>query len=266
MRLGRWWLRRESASGLWRTEVQAGDALGPPATGANAAAPGFALRLALAPTQPVLLQGEAGFSRKGPREYEASHYYSLPHLAAQGQLWRGAAVAAPAPGAAQAVQGRVWLDHEWSDTLLPPEAAGWDWLGLHLADGGALTVFRLRPAAPGAPAVWAGGSWRPAPQAPVRNFTPQEVRMEPLAHWVSPRTGGRYPVRWRLTTPAGVHEVQAVLEAQELDGAASTGTVYWEGVVTLRALAGSTLAAGPVLGQGYLEMTGYVGRLRVGGD
>jgi predicted secreted hydrolase len=36
----------------------------------------FALDLTLAPTQPVLLQGQAGYSRKGPSPAEASHYYS----------------------------------------------------------------------------------------------------------------------------------------------------------------------------------------------
>ncbi len=260
VQLGRWGLRREP-SDTWATEVQAPDASG---TRSSAWPTGFALSLRLVPTQPLLLQGDAGFSRKGPREHEASHYYSLPHLAASGQLWRGAAAGTPKPEAAQAVQGRVWLDHEWSDTLLPPEASGWDWIGIHLLDGGALTAFRLRAAAgQGAPAVWAGGSWRAFAQAPVRDFAPHEVRFEALAYWQSPRTGGRYPVRWRITTPAGVHELHALLDAQELDGAASTGTVYWEGLAELRE---PSSAAGPgrVLGRGYLEMTGYVGRLGVG--
>ena len=40
----------------------------------------FSLDLKLLETQAVLLQGESGFSRKGPQEHSASYYYSLPHL------------------------------------------------------------------------------------------------------------------------------------------------------------------------------------------
>jgi hypothetical protein len=36
----------------------------------------------LRPSQPLLLQGDAGFSRKGPDERQASHYYSQPQLGA----------------------------------------------------------------------------------------------------------------------------------------------------------------------------------------
>ena len=47
-----------------------------------------AMRLRLRPgaaraTQPLLLQGDAGFSRKGPDAAQASHYYSEPQLAVQ---------------------------------------------------------------------------------------------------------------------------------------------------------------------------------------
>lgn len=251
--VGRWRLWRE-VEDRWITEVDVPEAMHP-----RARAPGFALRCTLTPTQPLLLQGAAGFSRKGPREEEASHYYSVPHLQAEGTLWRGAAVGSRLLETGQAVRGRVWLDHEWSDTLLAPNAAGWDWVGLHGWDGSALTAFRLRDRTPGATPVWAGGSWRASARAAVRDFAPQEVRFEPLAEWVSPRTGARYPVRWRLHTPAGTHEIHALLDGQELDGAASTGTIYWEGLAEWR-----DAASGRVLGRGYLEMTGYVGRFSVG--
>jgi predicted secreted hydrolase len=42
---------------------------------------GFGFELALRTTQPVLLQGDAGYSRKGPDPSQASHYYSQPQLA-----------------------------------------------------------------------------------------------------------------------------------------------------------------------------------------
>ena len=91
----------------------------------------------------------------------------------------------------------------------------------------------------------------------ARIFGPGEVVFEPLRHWTSPLTQARYPVDWRLTTPAGVFLVRARLDAQELDSRNSTGAVYWEGLSLLQD------AQGRRLGQGYLEMTGYAAPLRL---
>jgi predicted secreted hydrolase len=49
----------------------------------------FALDLLFTPTQPVLPEGEDGFSRKGPLTTEASRYYSIPHLKVSGAVRRG---------------------------------------------------------------------------------------------------------------------------------------------------------------------------------
>lgn len=206
---------------------------------------GVALDLVLRPTQPLLLQGTQGLSRKGPDPAQASHYYSQPQLAVAGQVVR--------EGQTQAVTGTAWLDHEWSETLLPPQAVGWDWVGMNLDSGAALTAFRLRTAS--GDAVWAGGSWR-EPGGKARVFAPGEVAFTPLRWWVSPATQARYPVVWRVATPVGAFEVSALLDAQELDSRTSTGTVYWEGLSEL--LAPDTRRR---VGLGYLEMTGYVGRI-----
>lgn len=223
LRVGGWSLRRDGAG--WQVDAAAPEA-------------GFALRLSLASTQPLLLQGDAGFSRKGPDPAQFSRYVSEPQLALR----------MPAGG------GRGWMDHEWSDELLHPDAVGWDWAGLNLADGAALTVFRLRRA--DGSVLWAGGSWRPAGGA-VRSFAPEQVSMQPGRAWTSARTGARYPVAWTIRTPAGVHRLEALLDGQELDARANTGSAYWEG---LSALAD---ADGRRVGLGYLEMTGYAGRLRL---
>ncbi len=206
----------------------------------------FALELDATPTQPLLLQGQDGLSRKGPEPAQASYYYSQPQLQVQGRLRLGKQ--------ASGVTGRAWLDHEWSEALLHPQAVGWDWVGMNLADGSALTVFQLRRA--DGSALWAGGSWRAAGSA-VQAFGPQSVRMVPTRHWSSPLTGTRYPVAWTVDTPQGRFQVEALADAQELDSRRSTGTVYWEGLSELRD------AAGRVLGQGYLELTGYGDPLRI---
>jgi predicted secreted hydrolase len=206
----------------------------------------FALELGLQRSQPLLLQGDAGFSRKGPQERQASHYYSEPQLLASGRILRG--------GRALEVRGRAWLDHEWSDEVLHPEAVGWDWIGINLGDGGALTAFRLRRA--DGSALWAGGSFRPAGGA-ARAFGAGEVNFTPGRRWRSPASDAVYPVQWQVQTPAGRFEVRALMDAQELDSRGSTGTVYWEGLSEL------VDDQGRRVGLGYLEMTGYVERMRL---
>jgi predicted secreted hydrolase len=211
----------------------------------------FALSLTLAGTQPLVLQGDAGWSRKGPRPNQASHYYSEPQLAATGTLAR--ADARGGTGAApRAVRGRAWLDHEWSDAYLPEDAVGWDWIGMNLFDGAALMAFRMRRADDGV--VWAGGSWRAGAAAPVRTFEPGEVTFTPGRRWQSAASGAHYPVDWTLQTPAGTFTIHALLDDQELDSRGSTGSVYWEGLAELRDVQGRRV------GLGYLEMTGRAGR------
>ena len=219
---------------------------------AKVAAEGFSLDLTLRETQPLLLQGDRGLSRKGPEAAQASYYYSVPQLAVGGTVGLGRerfVLDAPTTR-----DGAAWLDHEWSQALMHPEAVGWDWIGINLFDGGALTAFHLRRA--DGSTLWAGGSFRAAAAA-ARSFEPQAVRFTAGRVWRSPRTAAAYPVEWTIDTPAGRFTLQALLDDQELDSRGSTGAVYWEGVSELRDAAGATV------GRGYLEMTGYVAQLRL---
>jgi predicted secreted hydrolase len=213
--------------------------------GATIPAVQFDLQLAFVPTQPTLLQGEAGYSRKGPRPGQASYYYSRPHLATRGTLRTAAG--------RFDVTGVSWLDHEWSSEILDASAAGWDWTGLNLDDGAALTVFRIRSKAGGS--VWAGGSYRP-PGGSVHAFAPHEAIFEPMRRWRSPRTEVEYPVAMRVRAAGRVLDLVPLMDDQELDSRASTGTLYWEGAVR-------ALESGRTVGRGYLELTGYAEPLRL---
>lgn len=231
LRLERWQLRREGTpqSSTYHASLPARD---------------IGLEMVFKTTQPLLLQGQQGLSRKGPQERQASYYYSQPQLAAQGVI--------SVQGRRMAVKGRAWLDHEWSEEILHPEAVGWDWIGMNLDDGSALTAFTLRRA--DGSALWAGGSFRKAGGASI-SFTPEEVRMQPMRYWVSPSSRARYPVQWQIDSPAGTHTVAALLDQQELDSRNSTGGIYWEGLSELRD------SQGRRVGLGYLEMTGYAAPL-----
>lgn len=213
---------------------------------ARVAAGDFRFDLRCAPTQAVLLQGDHGLSRKGPLASQASYYYSHPQLAVTGAI--------ALRGQRFEVSGRAWLDHEWSEEILDRDAVGWDWIGMNLDDGSALTAFRLRRA--DGSALWDGGSFR-ARGGHTYVFSRGEVVFSPQRRWTSPLSRASYPVEWMVRTPADFYTVRAVLDNQELDSRASTGAIYWEGLARL------TDSNGRAAGSGYLEMTGYAQRLRV---
>lgn len=177
----------------------------------------FSLELHFDANGAPVLQGDAGFSRKGKGPSEASYYYSRPHLAVRGT----------ANG--QPVTGTAWLDHEWSSQYMAAGAAGWDWCGINLDDGGSLMAFRMRDK-----------EGRTA-------YAPAGVSFEVARTWKSPRTGTLYPVSVKINDDL---RLEPLMDDQELDARASTGTIYWEGAVT--AFRGDRRA-----GRGYLELTGY---------
>lgn len=75
--------------------------------------------------------------------------------------------------------------------------------------------------------------------------------MKALAHWTSPRSGVRYPARWRVSVPSV--ELRLEIEPRVADQELIVGTRYWEGAV---AVAGSA-ARRAIAGQGYVELVGY---------
>ena len=173
------------------------------------------------PCQPVLLQGVDGLSRKGPQVQQASYYYSVPQLQVRGSVTLKDQKYPLATGST------AWLDHEWSQEVLHPNAVGWDWIGINMLDGGALTAFRLRTAQD--TALWDGGSYRSG-QGVRQVFAQGELAFTPQRRWTSPASRASYPVEWLVRTPAGSFTVKALLDDQELDSRSSTGAIYWEGL------------------------------------
>lgn len=204
----------------------------------------FALDLSLTAREPILVNGDAGYSRKGPQPAQASWYYSRPQLAVAGKIALGAT--------SLEVRGVAWLDHEWSSEYIAAAASGWDWTGINLADGGAFMAFRMRDRAGGA--FWAGGTRRDA-SGRVQTFGPSDVRFVSNRTWRSPRTGFDYPVAMTVSAGGVDYNVAPLIDDQELDSRASTGTVYWEGAVRATGTDGRS-------GRGYLELTGYGSPLR----
>jgi predicted secreted hydrolase len=200
----------------------------------------MAVSLRLVPEKPLVLQGDAGISHKGPEPDNASAYVSYTRLAASGQL--------TLDGREHVVNGQAWFDHEWGTDQLGTGVVGWDWLGLRLGDGRELMVYRFRRS-DGSEAAQSAGTIVERDGA-TRHLGVNDFTLEPLAWWRSPHSGARYPNRFRVrVASAGLDlEVRAVVVDAELDARASTGTVYWEGPVAV---------SGSVAGEGYAELTGY---------
>jgi predicted secreted hydrolase len=205
------------------------------------------LELQITATQPPLLQGAGGFSRKGLNPGSASHYYSLPHLQTSGRI--------SIAGRERRVRGTAWFDHEWSSRYMDQEAVGWDWVGLNLDGGGALMAFRMRDES--GSERWAGATVRGDPTSAPRSLSPAEVDWSPLRAWRSPRTGESFPIEWRIVIDDRTIVLRPLMDDQESDARGSTGTLYWEGAV--RAFA----ADGRPVGRGYLELTGYGPRMKL---
>lgn len=243
VKLNDWHLLR-NADGSYQAQITARD---------------FTLKVVLQPGQPLLQQGERGYSRKGPLAAQASYYYSEPQLQVSGTVVR--------QGRSQAITGKAWLDHEWSTSVLAAGATGWDWLGANLDDGSALMAFQIR-GADGKP-VWRHAVLRDKSGA-ARQFSAEQVVFNPIRRWQSPRTNALYPVETTVSTGAAAGkttldkrdglagtswQLVPFQDDQELDSRTSTGSVYWEGAVTVR-------RDGKRVGLGYLEMTGYASPIK----
>jgi predicted secreted hydrolase len=202
--------------------------------------------------KPPAIQGVGGISQKAEGEGNASHYYSLTRLETSGQL--------RFHGKTYTVSGWSWMDHEFSTSQLQPEQVGWDWVSLQMDDGTEWMLFELRRK-DGSGDAHSAGSFIDE-QGRVTHLAASDFEMTPLEEWVSPTTGARYPIRWRIRVPLRGLDlvITAAMQEQELITKETTGVDYWEGSIDAQ----GTRDGNPVQGQGYLEMTGYAGPLPAG--
>lgn len=200
----------------------------------HAAAGELVLDLALQTGKAPVLQGENGLSRKSAAPGNASWYYSLTRLVADGHLQLG--------DARVDVSGSAWLDREWSTSALDADQSGWDWFSLQFDDGSELMYYQLRDGAGQAHAFSSGSA---VGQEGERSVLDRDaVELVELAHWTAPN-GVRYTTRWRLSVAGRELVVEALLDDQWM----SLSLPYWEGAVTA-----FDANSGVRLGHGYLEM------------
>jgi predicted secreted hydrolase len=200
-----------------------------------------AIDLTLTPAKPVVLQGDRGFSQKGRGEGNASYYYALTRLATAGHV--------RVDDAQLAVSGTSWMDREWSTSALEAGQVGWDWFALTLHDGRELMVYRLRRA-DGAVDPFSAGTLVAQDGSAIR-LGPDDVTIDVLGRWASPRDRVSYPSRWRLTVPA--HAITLEIAPRLADQEWTEPVRYWEGAVDVRGTARSQT----ISGEGYVELVGY---------
>ena len=221
--------------GAWEMQRNASDVFTLKAQNAQ-----FSFNFSLTPTQPKMLQGDAGFSQKGARAEQASYYVSWPQLQVDGNI--------VLDGKSQRATGKAWFDHEWSSEVLGETDVGWDWLGINLADGGALMAFRIRDS--NGATVFAQATLRDA-AGQTQLWSGTDVRFKPLRNWRSAR-GTEYPVEIELRFGSNIIRTKPVIDDQELSTRRPAPVTYWEGLVQVE---------GTLTGRGYLELTGYAGKI-----
>jgi predicted secreted hydrolase len=207
----------------------------------HAAQGGLALDLRLLDLKGFILQGDQGYSRKGPAPGQASYYYSQTRLQTQGIVTSG--------GKQYTVSGFSWMDHEFSTSALAKNQAGWDWFALQLDDQSELMVYQLRRA-DGSIDPFSSGSYI-AQDGRVRLLALQDFHIQVENFWTSPQTKAKYPSRWTIQVPGEnlTLNIEPYIPNQELH----VSFVYWEGAVKFS----GTHNGKPVSGSGYVELTGY---------
>ena len=153
----------------------------------SAAGPDFSYSLKLTTQRPLVLQGDAGYSKKSDRG-QASYYYSQPYFEASGSV--------TLDGKPIAVSGRAWMDREWSSQPLASDQTGWDWLSLHLDSGDKVMLFRLRQSDGG---HYFAGNWIGTDGRSVQ-LPADGIALTPTA---TTTIGERnLPTSWRVAVPS----------------------------------------------------------------
>ena len=191
--------------------------------------------LTLREAAPPVMQGGTGllsFERTG-----SSYYYSRPRMEVSGTL--------TSDQGQRRVSGSAWFDHQWGDFEVFD--LGWDWFALSLEDGRDIMLYRLFDPRDGSSVLTSGTL---AEDGATVVLGAEDFRIDVLDHWLSPQTGRRYPMGWRIDIPKFELDlsVSPVLPNSEFDGRETTYQVYWEGPVDV---------AGSKVGVGYVEMSGY---------
>ncbi len=203
------------------------------------------VKLDLVDRKGPILQGDRGYSQKGPQPGNASYYVSLTRLETRGEVVLN--------DTRYPVEGLSWMDHEWSTSALSADQVGWDWFSIQLENGAELMLFQIRKADGSLDAYSAGAFIDP--DGSTRQLSLDDFNLQVLDRWSSPRTQANYPSRWRLSIPSLQLELE--IQPHQADQELDVSYAYWEGAIRIT----GTQAGAEVQGNGYAELTGYAGSM-----
>jgi predicted secreted hydrolase len=217
----------------------------------EASDPRHAVRLRLSMVKPPVLHGLNGLSRKGKGEGRASYYYSLTRMKTEGEITTG--------GRTQQVRGLSWMDHEFGSDQLGETQVGWDWFSIQLENGTELMLYLIRHKDGSVDPYSSGTLVRP--DGTTRHLLLSDFQITVLERWNSPKSSATYPMKWKVAIPTEELELNILphFPNQELITNRSTRVTYWEGAVRID----GSMRNKPVGGSGYVEMTGYGGRVNI---
>lgn len=224
------WSVRTIEPGVTRLQASATSKTGP-----------VALDLTLRETRAPVLHGDRGLSQKGPEAGNASYYYSLVQIETTGTV--------TSQGATTEVTGVSWMDHEFGTSALSANAIGWDWFSVQLDNGAILMVAQVRTNDGGIIEQFKGTYV--AADDTLQTITADDMTMQVLDQWTSPRTNITYPAGWQIQIP---HlNLDLTITPLVADQEMEVSFIYWEGAATMT----GTLDGTKVQGVGYVELTGY---------
>jgi predicted secreted hydrolase len=203
------------------------------------------LTLTLHDAKGPVLEGDQGYSQKGPDPGNASIYYSMTRLESNGTISIG--------DASYEVSGLSWMDHEYGTSALAENVIGWDWFSIQLDDGSELMLYHFRRK-DGTIDAYSNGLYI-APDGSTTPLSLEDFTITVEDSWTSPHSHAEYPAKWMVAIPSlGVTlHLTPYLADQELN----VSSVYWEGAVKITGERGGQIIAG----SGYVEMTGYSGSM-----
>jgi predicted secreted hydrolase len=205
------------------------------ATSAN-----HSIDLTLKAVKPKVLLGDNGLSQKGKQVGNASYYYSYTRLETEGSI--------TIEGNSIPVKGSSWMDREWSTSALDKDQAGWDWFALQLNDNTEIMYYQMRKR-DGTPDRFSKGVIVDADgqSKPIKR---EDVVLNVTNHWTA-STENIYPSGWTLEIPNENISLSVFprIKNQLMD----VSVRYWEGAVEIEGMKNKK----PILGKGYVELTGY---------
>jgi predicted secreted hydrolase len=138
--------------------------------------------------------------------------------------------------------------------VLDPNQVGWDWFSLQFDAGSALMLYQLRQQ-DGKISAASSGTYVDA-QGQSHHLNLSDFTINVQDTWRSPHTQAVYPAAWeiQLSQPDCQLQARPLMADQEVHFPAVT---YWEGAVKFE----GTCDGKEVHGNGYIELTGYGGKL-----